>query len=180
MLGEGILLLIALSMDSFIISFAYGISKCKPSIGIVLMMNLICSLMFGAALFIGSALGNWIPSWITQKICFLVLFIMGSYKLYSSWKQKDTDTQDKTKAISWGEGAILAVALSMDGVVVGVGAGLLYTYKWILTICSYFTGLGGMMLGWHLGFKSRTFFSKDISWISGVCLLFLALRTIIS
>ncbi len=58
LLSEIILFVIALTMDSFVISFAYGISKCKPSLGVVIMMNGVCSLVLGIALIAGGFLGN--------------------------------------------------------------------------------------------------------------------------
>lgn len=179
MVSEGILLLIALTMDSFVVSFAYGMSQLKPSLGIVVMMNIVCSCMFGAALYIGSFIGEWIPIGITQKVCFTLLLGMGCYKLVSAWRKKDEQEETKAKDLSWIEAMLLSFALSLDGIAVGVGAGLIYSNKWILIICSFLTGMTAMLLGWQLGFKSRALITKDISWISGLCLLLLALSRII-
>ena len=93
-IGESIVLMIALTMDSFILSFAYGMSKCRPRFAMVLMMNVICSALLGAALFVGQILGAYIPVWVTQRICFFLLFGMGSYKILSIWLNKEERSSD--------------------------------------------------------------------------------------
>ena len=53
---KGILLILALTMDSFVVSFAYGVSKTKMPFGIVVCMNLLMSTILGTAIFMGSRL----------------------------------------------------------------------------------------------------------------------------
>ena len=86
--------------------------------------------------------------------------------------------QTEIKELSWTEGFLLALALSLDGLVAGVGAGLLYSNKLLLVACSFVAGIAVMLLGWMLGYRCRHFIRRDLSWISGACLLLLALRTI--
>ena len=178
LLSEIILFVIALTMDSFVISFAYGISKCKPSLGVVIMMNGVCSLVLGIALIAGGFLGTLIPDWVTKQICFVLLLLVGGYKVIAACRKKETVDQTEIKELSWTEGFLLALALSLDGLVAGVGAGLLYSNKLLLVACSFVAGIAVMLLGWMLGYRCRHFIRRDLSWISGACLLLLALRTI--
>ncbi|MGI6094753.1 MAG: manganese efflux pump MntP family protein [Lachnospiraceae bacterium] len=171
--------MIALTMDSFILSFAYGMSKCRPRFAIVLMMNVICSALLGAALFAGRILGAYIPVWVTQRICFFILFGMGSYKILSLWLGKKERTSDKVPELAYREAALLAFALSLDGLAVGVGVGMQGFSVGFLIAVSFLTGVAGMFIGWELGYRSRLLFSKDMSWICGLCLILLSLGVMI-
>ncbi|WP_051365849.1 hypothetical protein [Metaclostridioides mangenotii] len=81
---EIFLLVIALSIDSFVASFAYGANKIKIPISSVAVINIICTLVLGVSLFLGSAIGSYIPSNLTKIICFSILFFIGLIKLFDS------------------------------------------------------------------------------------------------
>ena len=71
---KGILLILALTMDSFVVSFAYGVSKTKMPFGIVVCMNLLMSTILGTAIFMGSRLAALLPEGVTGRLGFLLLF----------------------------------------------------------------------------------------------------------
>ena len=71
-------------------------------------------------------------------------------------------------------GIILAVALSIDSVAVGMGAGLLEGVRWMLIAGAFLFGIFMMEIGWKLGKCCAKFYKKDLSWVGGICLLLLA------
>ena len=105
---KGILLILALTMDSFVVSFAYGVSKTKMPFGIV----------------------------------------------------------------------GLAFILSLDSIAVGIGTGLVQSGQVMLVIGSFLAGIAVMEAGWMLGHGTRHILNRDLSWLSGVCLLLLAIGSL--
>ena len=67
---KGILLILALTMDSFVVSFAYGVSKTKMPFGIVVCMNLLMSTILGTAIFMGGRLAALLPEGVTGDLDF--------------------------------------------------------------------------------------------------------------
>ena len=112
-----ILLIAALTTDSFVVSFSYGAQNVKMSMKMILVMNLVMSLL-------------------------------------------------------------LAVILSLDGLAAGIGTGLLHAEEWLLIAGVFLGGILMMEAGWRAGNHFRHVFRKDISWISGICLLILGAGTL--
>ena len=80
----------------------------------------------------------------------------------------------KTRKLNFMSGIILAMALSIDSVAVGMGAGLLEGVRWMLIAGAFLFGIFMMEIGWKLGKCCAKFYKKDLSWIGGICLLLLA------
>lgn len=193
----------ALSLDAFVASFAYGSKKIKIPFSSALVINLVCSFITGLSLLAGSVLRQYIPDWLTITISFAVLFILGVIKLldgitksiiakhsginkeikFSMFNFKfilnlyanpeDADV-DKSKILSPMEAASLAVALSLDGITVGLGAALADVNGWAVFICSLVTNMAAVLLGDFFGNKMAKKTTVQLSWLSGVILLALA------
>ena len=148
---DAILLVSALSMDAFVASFAYGTSKIKIPFKSAIIINVVCSVILGIALFAGNIISNFIPSIFTTSICFTMLSMLGLAKLFDStlkaligptgtlsrnYQFKVSDFRfflqvciDNTAAdadhsleLSPKESLSLAVALSLDGIAAGANA----------------------------------------------------------
>ena len=76
--------------------------------------------------------------------------------------------------MSVGEATALAVALSLDSLTVGVGAGLDQTPVFAAVLLSFALGLAAILLGRWLGDKLMRGLQIEVSWISGLMLLVLA------
>ena len=168
---KGILLILALTMDSFVVSFAYGVSKTKMPFGIVVCMNLLMSTILGTAIFMGSRLAALLPEGVTGRLGFLLLFGIGCYRLFSYFLKK-------VKALNLLEGLGLAFILSLDSIAVGIGTGLVQSGQVMLVIGSFLAGIAVMEAGWMLGHGTRHILNRDLSWLSGVCLLLLAIGSL--
>ncbi|PHV71567.1 sporulation membrane protein YtaF [Sporanaerobium hydrogeniformans] len=200
---EALLLVIALSIDAFVASFAYGTNKIKIPWKSAALITLICSFLLGMALFLGNSVSSFIPPWITKGLCFSALFLLGLLKLFDStiksWLKKSTySTQaisfkfldfqfflkvciDSTEAdkdhshiLSPSEACSLAIALSLDGLAAGFSTGLLATHSLDILLLSLIVNGIAILLGCFLGNRFAQKTNYDISWLSGVLLIVLA------
>ncbi len=200
---EAIILASALSLDSFVASFAYGNNKIKIPFLSVQVINTVCSSILGMSLLVGSIVRQYIPSWLTTSLCFTILFILGIVKLldsitksiirkYSSVEREikfsmlnfkfilqlyadpeDADV-DQSKTISLAEAFSLAIALSLDGLAIGFGVAIGNINVLLVFIFSLFTGFIAIKLGCYIGNKFAKSLNFDLSWISGFILIILA------
>lgn len=171
---NGILLMIALTTDSFVVSFAYGMEKKKMPFAIVAGMNLIMSSFLGMAVLAGNFLAGIFPKDFTSRIGTLLLLGIGLYRIIDFWLKREKEREQKVKNLTAAEGFILAFVLSVDSLAVGLGTGLVQSGELLLAAGSFVTGILMMEAGWNMGYRLRLTVKRDLSWLSGVCLLLLA------
>lgn len=205
---EAVVLVTALSVDSFVASFAYGADKIKIPIRSVLTISGICSGILMLSLLIGSLLRPYIPEGVTGAVCFILLLVLGVMKLFDSsiktlirrhsgLKKKFTFSlfhlnfilniyatpqkadQDHSSVLSPSEASALALALSLDGLTVGFGAGLGNIHVVEAVFCSFVMGIVAVLGGSLLGNKIAEKLRFDLSWLSGVLLILLAVFKIL-
>lgn len=193
----------ALSIDAFIASFAYGSNKIKIPMLSIQIINIICSLILGISILLGTLIKNYIPDWLTVTISFSLLFIMGAIKLLDSiiksiirkynnfnkelefsmfnikfilnlYANPEEADIDSSRTISPAEAASLAIALSFDGLIVGVGAVLGNINGAAVFLTSLFTNTIALLAGYHAGNIMARKLTFNLSWISGILLMFLA------
>ena len=204
---EALLLVSALSLDSFTASFAYGVNKIKIPLLSVIIISVICSAVLAGALYLGAALSNFIPPVVSLSICCALLFLIGLIKLFESFlksyikKHKGLDKKigfkvfslklilniyadpveadaDKSKVLSAPEAAGLAAALSLDSLTAGFGAGLNSDgFLWIIGF-SLLAGVLFVYLGCLLGRLISKKINLNLSWLSGVIFILLGLSKI--
>lgn len=193
----------ALSMDAFVASFAYGSNKIKIPMLSIQIINIVCSSILGISLLVGTLVKQYIPDWLTIMICFTILFVLGIAKLldsiiksiirkYNNFNKEiefsmfnikfilslyanpeDADI-DSSRIISPMEAASLAIALSLDGLAVGFGAALGNVNGLAIFLSSLVTNAIAVILGCYLGNKIARKLSFNLSWLSGILLIFLA------
>lgn len=201
---EAVLLVTILSLDAFVASFAYGTDKIKIPFSSVLVINVICSGILAIALFLGSVVKPFVPENLTTIICFVLLMGLGlvrfSHTYIKGWLKKCEDhtknlefkfldihfllrvyadsteaDRDHSRVLSPLEAASLALALSLDGLAVGFGAGLTeINYLQVILFSLLFTIIA-VLLGCFIGRKVAEKLHLDLSWISGLLLIILAI-----
>lgn len=200
---EALLLVSALSLDAFAASFAYGTNKITIPFKSVSTINIICSAILGIALLLGRLISQFIPANVTSYISFTILFLIAAAKLFDfaikTWIKKSSlaspqldfhflnfhfllqvmcdPTQadvDASKTLSLNESAALALALSLDGLAAGFGAGLVEVNVWIMVLFSLITNMIAISLGCLIGNKIAAKTTLNLSWLSGVVLLIIA------
>jgi len=200
---EAFFIACALSLDAFVACFSYGTSKIKIPRSSVLVLDGICSASVGIFLLLGSVLKNYIPQGITIIICFIILFLLGMVKLLdgitksliqkfgaissnihfslfnfrfvlSLYANPEAADVDNSKTISPKEAASLAIALSLDGCAVGVGAALGNANGFAIFFFSLFIEAAAVLLGTFLGNKAAKKLTFNMSWVGGIILILLA------
>lgn len=197
------LLVIALSVDAFVASFAYGSDKIKIPVISVAIISSICSMVLIVSTLLGSFIKQFIPPHSTNIICFIILFILGTIKLFDSsiksFIRKNANLKkelkfsafnlsfilniyadpqnadcDSSKILSPAEAAPLAFALSIDGLAVGIGAGLVTINFVEIVILSLLSNAIAVLLGSYMGYKIAESTDLNLSWISGTLLIILS------
>ncbi len=200
---SALLLVIALSMDAFVASFAYGNNKIKIPFSSALVINFICTGSLALSLLLGAFIRPYIDANIAKTISFAVLFVLGMVKLFDSsikslirrkqivdkqwafralhlnfilhiYANPEEADKDASQCLSKAEAASLAVALSLDGLAVGFGAGLGLVNVPLVLVFSLLLHLLTISLGAYLGHKLAKKSAFDLSWLSGVLLIILA------
>lgn len=208
LLAEALILSLTLSIDSFAVSFSYGSSRIRIPLRSAFVLNGICCAILGISLFFGTLLKPFMPPEAGAVICFAILFLIGLAKLLDNitktlirhhsnltkriqfslfnfgfildiYANPETADADSSKSISPAESCSLAVALSFDGMAVGLGAALGNIHIPILLLSSFLLNgvaiLSGVWLGEHLARKMRF----DLSWLSGAILIVLAVEMLL-
>jgi len=205
---ESMFLASSCSLDAFTASFAYGTKGVKIPFLSNQIINLICSSIFGISLWIGSAVRQYLPGWLTIGVAFTILFVIGLMKLLDSitksiirrhnQRNKDDLSREvkftlfnfrfilnlyanpenadvnENKVISPAEAALLAVSLSLDGIAVGFGAALGNVNILAAFLISLVTDMLAVFVGCWLGNKLSRKLPFNMSWLSGVILMGLA------
>ena len=79
---ETLILVLSVSIDSFLASISYGTSKIKIPFSSILILDIISSTMLGISLLIGSLFQDYISLNIAKTFSFIILFFLGVYRLF--------------------------------------------------------------------------------------------------
>ncbi|NFK10199.1 sporulation membrane protein YtaF [Clostridium botulinum] len=205
---ESILLVSALSLDAFAASVAYSTHKIKIPFISATIINVICSSFLAVSLFLGSIIKEFVPVKVTSTISFIILFSFGIYYLFDSMvknyvrKNRDSNKKlkikfsdlsfiidiciDETKAdmdhskiLSPKEALYLSTALSLDSLAIGLGSSLGNVNYMQIVILSLISDFVFVYAGAFVGRKFVEKSKLNLSWISGIILIFLAITRII-
>ena len=200
---ESIIFVIALSTDALIASFAYGSNKIKIPMISVQVISILCTGALGISLLIGTFIKSFIPIGILHLVSFGILFVIGIVKLLDNIiksiidkhtvikkhikfrllnlnfilsiyaNPKDADLDD-SKTLSPKEAISIAIALSIDSLVAGVGVALANVSLLTILASSFILSVLAVKLGELLGNKLSDKIPFRLSWLSGIILITLA------
>ena len=175
-LFEILLLVTALSVDAFAAGFVYGVSKIKVPFTSIIVVTGISSLMLVLSLLAGNLVSSLFPENLTKYFSFLLLFTLGLAKLFDRSRHDEAETADKNKDafVSPTEALTLGVALSIDSLAAGIGAGIGSAYIPAAFLASFFIGALAIVAGSWLGGLISSRCRSNLCWISGVLLILLA------
>jgi len=203
------MLVIALGIDAFACAFGYGASKIKIPFKSVMLINFVTSVLLAVGLFFGSIIGNFLPEEAAGWVSFTILFALGIYKLFDSAikniirKHNGVDKKiqfslfslkfllniyadpvkadvDGSQELSLKEAMPLAIAVGLDGLSVGFGVGIAgSTYALLIIGLSLISDIIAVMFGCYLGNKIAKKISLDLSWLSGIILIGIAIVGVI-
>jgi len=171
-----ILFVIALSLDAFFCSFAYGTNQVKISFTKAFIISMIGSSLFAFSLMLGSLIQYYIPQEYLVFLSFFILFSLGIYKFIDGLKQ--INNKEYISLISMKETMYLSVVLTLDGMVAGLGAGMDNFNLFNIVILSFVIGILALVSGNLIGQKLTKNVKYNIAWISGIILILIAFTRI--
>lgn len=199
-----LLLVSSLCIDSFVASISYGTSKIRIPPLSVIIINLVCTLTLASSLLVGSIFKSFLPGNLPAILGFLLLMALGVYRLFeyifksyiSKYSKSDSPLKfklfdfqfvlevyaneikadfDNSKSLNVKESFYLALALSLDSLAVGFGSSLYsVNYAEVLILC-FIIGILCVSFGVFLGKKFAQKLHLELSWLSGVLLILLAI-----
>lgn len=198
-----LILVLALCMDTFVASMAYGANKVRISWEKIVVMNAICSGCLGFALMAGGLFDHFVPREMTRIVCFISLFLLGVIKLLDYTIKKYINRNaalhkeiafsvsglqviiniygnpmaadwDHSQSLSWKEIVFLSFAMSMDSLIAGTLSAFLQIPVGLTAGTALTMGILVTYAGLLLGRKLASRCRCDLSWISGVLFLILA------
>lgn len=205
---ESILLVLSLCVDACVASFAYGTNKIKIPIKSNLVLTAISTLFLMISLGIGSFIQDLLPNDLASFICFIILFLLGFMRLFEGLLKNYLNKKalsphniemtlfnfklvlnvyadvtladlDHSKSLSSKEALYLGIALSLDSLVVGLGAALAPISFFQIIVFSIVFHFIAIIFGCFLGSKCAEKIEVDLSWLSGVILILLAFLKIL-
>lgn len=202
------LFMLAVSIDSLSAGFAYGASRVHIRPLAALFLVFIPSISITVMTQIGSLLFSFVPAHFFTVLSFTCLFLLGCEKLAESlirhlagkypdivgnWAYKikqlniiftiyfspeDANKQD-LQVLSGKEAFFLSLALSLDSILASMAFSCqvpsLPAFFLLALLFHFLLFLAGYLLGLFVSGK----FSVDLSWLSGLFLLLLALCTLL-
>ena len=168
---EAFAIVFALSVDALVTGFAYGAKRIAIPVSSTLLISAICSAFLGAALYLGDWIGGYMPYSLTAAVCFAPLSGLGASKIFAEPEEAD---RDGSKVLSARESVMLAVALSFDSVAAGFGTGMAEANPLLLTGLSLAMNVLCIVAGCRIGRRIARQTRLDLSWLSGLLLIALA------
>ena len=208
LLLQAFLLVLALSIDALLASFAYGSRKIRIPLKSLLIISFICTGILGLTLLLGTQISGFFNEQVAVWIGFAILFTLGVFRVFDSWfknwlrKSGDSGGKirfkifsikfilqvysdpekadlDGSRTLSIGEAAALAVALSLDALAAGLGVGLTGVVFLPIILIKFFMTAAAVFVGCKLGEKLVSKVHKDLSWLGGALLILLAILQLI-
>lgn len=200
---EIILLVIALSIDAFVASLAYGADRIKIPIRSAVALSGVSTVILIISMAGGSFISTLLPPYVTSGLCFILLFLLGvtrfceglikdvlkkhsnhvegiTFKFWDFhfildiYMDSTKADQDQSKVLSINEALSLGVVLSLDGIAAGFGSGLVDVYYLETLIIALVIGVIAILLGSKVGEKIAQTTKWNIAWLSGITLIALA------
>lgn len=199
------LLIFVLSLDTFFACMALGCKKIEIPFISKLIIALVSSIFLTISLIFGNLLNLFLDEKALNIIGFLVLFILGAVNIFDSLFKKfiknhnfltrsvnikyltltlniyiDKTKADKDKSLSLNpcEALVLSILLSLDSLFTGISIHTTFLSGILLIALSLVLGIISSILGIHIGQKLKTS-DKDLSYISGIILLFLSFNKLL-
>ena len=203
-----ILFLTAVSIDSLTAGLTYGTQRVRIKLPAYLILACVPAAFIAVSNRVGSHIFHFLPKSFLPLLSFFLLTLIGLSKLLESsiravarrhpsltrnWGCKikqmhiiftvylspEDANRDDLQILSPKEAMVLSLALSLDSVL----AGMAFNTGSIPTAALFFAAaLFNLLLfcaGYGFGYLIRSALHADLSWLSGLCLLILALHALL-
>lgn len=153
-LAQLFLLAAALAADIFAAGFTYGAGGIRLSPGAALLLTCIPAVILTLSMGLGGAAGSYFSEIPGRILGVLLLATWGVWNLLDCSSHKEVRKADKNqdRLVNCKEAVALSVALSLDSLVGGVGAGTdEAVYLAAAFLFGILNGLAALFLGEHAG-----------------------------
>jgi len=123
-IGLAFIVVVVVSIDLFACGLNYGAQRIRVPWKHLFVINIVGSILIGAALVVGFFVGHVIPESVGELLPFVVFYLLASFKLIIWLWQYGTPGAVLSKNITIRESFILAVILAIDGMLVAFGAAM--------------------------------------------------------
>ena len=200
-----LLLIVALSMDTFLISSSFGSNNIKVKIPGAIIIALGSAVSLSVSILLSNILSNIIPVHLFNMLSFFVLIIIGSYNIFSTaiknylkkmqvlnknislniegyhllidvFIDETKADIDKSKDLDMKEALLSGGLGSMDSLCAGLS--FPFTNVSIIFVLAFIICISLVFLGFRLGGKLNDIIKTNLSWFSGVLLIILAFTKI--
>ena len=200
-----LLLIVALSMDTFLISSSFGSNNIRVKIPGAIIIALGSAVSLSVSILLSNILSNIIPIHLFNMLSFLVLIIIGSYNIFSTaiknylkkmqvlnknislniegyhllvdvFIDETKADIDKSKDLDMKEALLIGGLGSMDSLCAGLS--FPFTNVSIIFVLTFIICISLVFLGFKLGGKLNDIVKTNLSWFSGVLLIILAFTKI--
>jgi len=197
------MLALVLSLDAFVCAFAYGSERIKLPVLSVCVITAICAAVLALAGWAGTLVMVFLPYWLEPALSFAILFMLGIVRLFDGFikrmiqRRTDFNKQlnfrafnlrfilqlyadparadvDSSKVISPAEAMVLALAVSLDSVAIGISAAFAGINMLYLVIAAFVATAAALALGRVIGERVSRSLPFDISTGGGALLIILA------
>ena len=179
---SSLLVAVGLSMDNWAVTIASGCA-CRQKIAktyifkVSSLFSVAHFVMFSAGWLCGAGLGKYIGA-VDHWIAFFILVFIGG-RMIQSAMESAANEQNVCGLHSFKMLSALAVATSLDALLVGMGLAFTAAPFWItvcmLTVCVFVTSWSGFYVGSFLGRK----FGKVMEALGGIVLVFIGLKLLL-
>lgn len=192
------LVIMALSIDTFISSFSYGVSRTYYPWYNRLIFSLLSALIFVLAVFLSSLIYRLMPKELIGYIGGGILILIGLIKsldqlikaIIKKRKMKKTssllliyaDPQEadlnRSNSLSLRETLLIAVVLNLDSVLSGLAISIENNSIYLLFLVSLCLNILMLNIGFFIGKKIGRLIKHDLTWLTGVLLIFLGIKSL--
>lgn len=200
-----ILLIVALSVDTFLISSTFGANKIKVKIPGAVIIALGSALSLSISILLSNILSDIIPIHLFNMLSFFILIIIGSYNIFSTAIKnylkrmqvlnKNINVKiegynifidvflDETKAdindskdLDIKEAMLIASLGSLDSLCAGLS--FPFTNVYIIFVLTFLICISLVFAGFKTGHRLGNVAKANLSWLSGILLIILAFSKI--
>ena len=202
-----ILLIIAVSVDVFVACVACGSEQIKIGSAAALCISTVCSGILGISLYAGMALQGVLLKKYALYLSFFGLLAVGIFKLteyairkyierhkflckkvkisfsqlsfiLSIYNNPVMADRDHSATMSCVEAVFFALAMSLDGMFGGLGAGFTGKNIYFTVMGSFVVSFCAVLCGCRIGMQASKRWNTDVSWLGGVLFVILAFQKI--
>lgn len=173
---------ISANTDNFVVGVSYGMKKIKIDLASNLLIALINLAGTVLSMSAGKAVFHFIPVNLSNMIGSIILILIGCFTILKPLlARNDSDgilehpekaDMDNSKSIEIKESVVLALALTINNIGLGIGASITGLNIAITAIFTVIIGLATIMLGYSLGsrFLSKAF-GRSTAILSGLLII---------